>query len=156
MRPKPLIVAMLALSVVLLAGCGGGSKEDFQSDMVAARNRTDAALTQIVRAKSIDDLLKRMRIAATEIRAASTDVQESDAPENLADEADGLQEALHGLSDDIVGTVDTFSENQEAISFAAGLSFESWDTVQARLADLRKAGIDVPPLERRQAPKPTP
>ena len=24
------------------------------------------------------------------------------------------------------------------------MSFESWDTVQARLADLRKAGIDVP------------
>ena len=147
---------MLALSTLLLAGCGGGSKEDFQSDMVAARDRTDAALTQIVRAKSLDDLLKRMRIAATEIRAASTDVRESDAPEGLADEADGLQEALHQLSDDIVGTVDTFSQNQEAIAFASGLSFESWDTVQARLAALRKAGIEVPPLERRQPPKPTP
>jgi hypothetical protein len=147
---------MLVLGATLLAGCGGGSREDFQSDMVAARNRSDAALTQIVRAKSLDDLLKRMRIAATEIRAASTDVKEADTPDGLADEADGLQEALHQLSDDIVGTVDTFSENQEAISLAAGLSFDSWDTVQARLADLRKAGIDVPPLERRKAPEPTP
>ena len=111
--------------------------------MVAARNRTDAALTQIVRAKSLDDLLKRMRIAATEIRAASTDVEEAEAPEGLADEADGLQEALHQLSDDIVGTVDTFSENQEAICLAGGLSFEAWDAVQERLANLRKAGIDV-------------
>jgi hypothetical protein len=147
---------MLALGVALLAGCGGGSKEDFQQDMVAARNRTDAALTQVVRAKSLDDLLKRMRIAAIEIRAASTDVQEANPPDGLADEADGLQEALHQLSDDIVGTVDTFSQNREAISLAAGLSFESWNTVQARLADLRKAGIDVPPLERRQAPEPEP
>ena len=147
---------MLALSLVLLAGCGGGSKEDFQGDMIAARDRTDAALTQVVRAKSLDDLLKRLRIAATEIRAAATDVQEADAPDGLADEADGLQEALHQLSDDIVGTVDTFEENQEAISLASGLSFEAWDTVQARLADLRKAGINTPPLERRQAPTPTP
>jgi Tfp pilus assembly protein PilP len=156
MRHKRLSLAMLALTVLLLTGCGGGSKEDFQSDMVAARNRTDAAITQVVRAKSLDDLLKRLRIAATEIRAAATEVQEADAPDGLADEADGLQQALHQLSDDIVGTVDTFEANQEAISLATGLSFESWDAVQARLADLRAAGIDVPPLERRQAPKPKP
>ena len=100
MRPTPLLVADALALVVLLAGCGGGSKEDFQSDMVAARDRTDAALTQIVRAKSLDDLLEAHAIAATEIRAAATDVQEADAPDGLADEADGLEEALHGLSDE--------------------------------------------------------
>jgi hypothetical protein len=144
------------LVLTLLTGCGGSSKEDFQTDVVAARNRTDAALTQIVRAKSLDDLLERMRIAATEIRGAATDVQDADAPDGLADETEGLEAALRTLSDELVATVGTFEENQEAISLAAGLSFEAWNTVQDRLADLREQGIAVDPLERRQAPEPEP
>lgn len=154
MRPIRLYVAMLALSVFLLAGCGGGSKEDFQRDMVAARNRTDAALAQVTGAKSIDDLLKRMRIAATEIRAAATDVHDADAPDGLADEEEGLEKALHALSDEIVSTVNTFMEAPEAIASARGFNFQAWNTVQARLRDLRRAGIQVPPLEIHKAPTP--
>jgi hypothetical protein len=145
---------MLALSIFLLAGCGGGSKEDFQKDMVAARNRTDAALAQVTGAKSIDDLLKRMRIAATEIRAAATDVHHADAPDGLADEEEGLEQALHALSDEIVSTVNTFVDNPEAIASARGFNFEAWNTVQARLGDLRRAGIKVPPLKIHKAPTP--
>jgi predicted nucleic acid-binding Zn-ribbon protein len=154
MRRLRLVGSLLALSVVVLAGCGGGSKEDFERDIVAARDRTDAALTQVTRAKSIDDLLERLRIAATEIRGAATDVREADAPDDLGDEEQALEEALRTLSDEIVGVVDTFSENQEAIANAQGFNFAAWDTVQARLRDLREEGIDVPPLERLKAPTP--
>ena len=147
---------MLGLSVLLLAVCGGGSKEDFQQDMVAARNRTDAALAQVTGARSVDDLLKRMRIAATEVRAAATDVQDSDAPDGLADEADGLEQALRALSDEIVKTVNTFVDAPEAIANARGFNFEAWNTVQARLADLRAAGIQVPALETHKAQKASP
>ncbi|MBA2384847.1 MAG: hypothetical protein H0V68_09340, partial [Actinobacteria bacterium] len=122
LRPR-LPGSLLALSVAVLAGCGGGSKDDFESDVVGARDRTDAALTQVTRAKSIDDLLERLRIAATEIRGAATDVREADAPDELADEEQGLEEALRTLSDEIVGVVETFTENQEAIANAQGFNF---------------------------------
>lgn len=154
MRRTRLVGSLLALSVVVLPGCGGGSEDDFERDVVAARDRADAALTQVTRAKSIDDLLERLRIAATEIRGAATDVREADAPDELADEEEGLEEALRTLSDEIVGVVDTFLENQEAIANAQGFNFAAWDTVQARLGDLRKEGIDVPPLERLRAQNP--
>jgi hypothetical protein len=151
MRHLRQTLALSALSLALLAGCGGGSKEDFQRDVVAARNRTDAALKQVTRAKSIDDLLKRLRIAATEVRAAATDVREADAPDDLAGEAEGLEEALRTLSDELVATVNTFADAPEAIANARGFSFDAWNTVQDRLADLREGGIDVRPLERLQA-----
>lgn len=152
MRRTRLVGSLLAVAV--LAGCGGGSKESFERDIVAARDRTDAALAQVTRAKSIDDLLKRLRIAATEVRAAATDVREADAPDDLAEEEQGLEVALRTLSDEIVGIVETFSENQEAIANAQGFNFAAWDTVQQRLADMRQEGIDVKPLERLQAPTP--
>ena len=147
---------LLTLAVAVLPGCGGGSEEDFERDVVAARDRTDAALQQVARAKSLDDLLKRMRIAATEIRAAATDVQEADAPEGLAEEEEGLEEALRALSDEIVGVVDTVGQNLEPIALAGGFNFDAWDAVQERLGDLRREGIEVRPLERIRAPESTP
>ncbi|MBA2383938.1 MAG: hypothetical protein H0V68_04655, partial [Actinobacteria bacterium] len=71
-----------------------------------------------------------------------------------ADEEQGLEEALRTLSDEIVGVVETFTENQEAIANAQGFNFAAWETVQARLADLRQEGIEVRPLERLQPPTP--
>src|SRR5215203_5678526 len=124
MRRACSFFAFAALAVTLLAACGGGSEEDFQTDVVAARNRTDAALEQIVRAKSIDDLLERMRIAATEIRGTATDVRDADAPDGMADDADALEQALRALSDEIVGTVTTFEQNPEAVAMASGFDFQ--------------------------------
>src|SRR5688572_12211042 len=151
---RTLLVGLLSVLAAAVAGCGGGSEESFERDVVAARDRTDAALTQVTRAKSIDDLLKRMRIAATEVRGAATDVREADAPDDLAEEERGLEVALRTLSDEIVGIVDTFSQNQEAIANAGGFNFAAWDTVQQRLADLRQEGIDVKPLEPLRPPTP--
>ena len=152
MRLRALLPALLAVAVLLLAGCGGGSEEDFQTDVVAARNRTDAALTQLVAAKSMDDFLKRAKIAATEIRGAASDVHDADAPDQLGDETDALESALRELSDDLVNLVDSYEVAPETFANASGFNFESWDKVQKQLTALRKAGIAVPPLERLKAP----
>jgi hypothetical protein len=147
-------VAVLGTVVALLAGCGGGSEEDFQQDVVAARNRTDAALAQVTAAKSLDDFLKRLRIAATEVRAASADVRKADPPDDVVAQADELETSLHDLSDELVGLVDTFETAPEAIGSARGFNFETWDDVQASLTALRRAGIEVAPLQRHQAGQP--
>lgn len=133
--------------MALLAGCGG-SEADFQADVVAARDRTQAALTQVTRAQSAEDLIARLRIAAADVRRAATDVREADAPGELADEEQALEDALRALSDEIVATVNTFSESPELIATTRGFDFQAWYLVQDRLADLRRAGIEVPPLER--------
>ena len=94
---RPLIIAFALLVVVLAAGCGGdATKADFRQDVLAARNDTDAGLAQIVQATSAEDLLARMRVAASEVRGAATDVREADAPAELADERDAL--AYAGLA----------------------------------------------------------
>jgi hypothetical protein len=144
------LAAPAVLAAVLLAGgCGGGaSKEQFQTDMVAARDRVDAALQQVTNASSVEDLFARLRIAAAEVRSASTDVAEADAPDGLDDEERALANTLRAFSDEIVSTVNTLEELEGAAAQTRGLNFAGWTKTQARLAALRKAGIQVPPLEK--------
>jgi hypothetical protein len=146
LRAVSFILALL--SALVLAGCGGGaSKQDFEADMVDARNEADAGLAQIVNASSWDDLLARMKIAAVDVRSAATEVRTSDAPGDLEDERDLLAERLVALSDEIISTVETFEAFPAAQSTRA-LNFEQWNNVQASLASLRREGIDVPALGR--------
>jgi hypothetical protein len=147
LRRLPVLLALLL--TLLVSGCGGSdaSKEDFGSAMVTARNDTDAGLAQIVLADSWEDLLERMKVAAVEVRGAASDVRTADAPEELEDERDLLAERLIALSDEIISTVETFESFPEAQSTSA-LNFEQWNTVQASLASLRRAGIKVQALER--------
>jgi hypothetical protein len=140
--------AVLALALVA-GGCGGGaSKEEFQADMVAARDRVDDALEQVTHASSVEDLFARMRIAAAEIRSAATDVAEADAPDGLGDEERALANTLREFSAEITSTVDTLEELEGAAAETRGLDFAGWTETQTRLAALRKAGIQVPALER--------
>ena len=143
----------LLLAAIVLAGCGGGgaSKEDFAEDVIAARNDTDAGLSQIVEASSFEDLLERMRTAAVEIRGAARDVREASAPGDLEDERDLLAERLLALSDEIISTVETFEAIPDQAKATRALNFEQWDNVQASLASLRSEGIDVPALGRHAA-----
>ncbi len=145
------LAALAALSIALLAaGCGGGgaSEEEFQADMIAARDRVDEGLAQITNATSVEDLLARLRIAAAEVRSAAQDVSEADTPDGLDDEQRALANTLRAFSNEIVSTVDTLEALEGAAAETRGLDFEGWVKTQARLAALRKAGIQVPALER--------
>lgn len=143
-------VVLVGLTLVLLGGCGGegASKEEFEADMVAARDRVDDALEQVTNATSIEDLLARLRIAAAEVRSAATDVEEADAPDHLQDEERALANTLRAFSEEIASTVITLEELEGAAAETRGLDFDGWVQTQKRLAELRKAGIRVPDLER--------
>ena len=142
------VTATLALAL-LAGGCGGGaSKEEFQADMVAARDRVDDALEQVTHAGSVEDLFARLRIAAAEVRSAATDVSEADAPDGLADEERALAVTLREFSAEIASTVNTLEELEGAAAETRGLDFAGWTETQTRLAALRKAGVQVAALER--------
>jgi hypothetical protein len=147
---RPVAIASALLVAVLAAGCGGSNatKEDFRQDVLAARNDTDAGLAQIVQATSVEDLLDRMRIAASEVRRAATDVSEAGAPKELEDERDALATRLRALSDEIIGTVETLESFPDQAAITSALNFEQWIAVQAELTKLRKLGVNVPPLAR--------
>jgi hypothetical protein len=146
---RQLAIAFTLLASVL-AGCAGDepTKEDLRRDVLAARNDADAGLEQIVLATSVEDLLARMRIAASEVRGASTDVREAGAPEELEDERDALADRLLALSTEIVATVETFESFPESAASTKALSFTEWDGVQRALTRLRIQGVNVPPLGR--------
>lgn len=140
---------LLAVLLLLVAACGGeASEEEFQADMVDARNRVDDALEQVTNATSVQDLLARLRIAAAEVRSAATDVSEADAPDELQDEERALATTLRAFSDEIAATVATLEELEGAAAETRGLDFDGWIATQKRLEELRKAGIDVPNLQR--------
>lgn len=146
---RPVSFIPILVSVLLLAGCGGGaSKDDFAQDVVAARNDADAGLAQIVQATSLEDLLARMKVAAVELRGAATDVRTADAPDDLQEERDLLAKRLLALSDEIISTVETFEAFPDQAQATRALNFEQWNTVQASLASLRREGIKVKALER--------
>jgi hypothetical protein len=146
---RTLAVAATLVLALLAGGCGGGaSKEEFQADMVAARDRVDDALEQVTHASSVEDLFARMRIAAAEIRSSATDVAEADAPDGLDDEERELANTLRDFSAEITSTVNTLEELEGAAAETRGLDFRGWTETQTRLAALRKAGIQVPALER--------
>jgi hypothetical protein len=144
------LATLLAAAAALLAGCGGSgaSKEDFQSDMVEARNRVDEGLEQVTNATSVDDLLARLRIAAAEVRSAADDVDESEAPDGLDDEKNRFETTLRTFSEEIASTVTTLENLEGAAAETRGLDFDGWNQVQKDLQQLRKEGIQVPPLER--------
>lgn len=144
-----LVIPFLA-ALTLLAACGGGgaSNEEFQQDVVDARDRVDAGLAQVTKAGDFDELLDRLEIAAVETRKASTDLGEVDAPSSLRNDRRELQDALRALSEEIVGTAETLDSLGANAPITRGISFTNWNVVQAELADLRQAGIDVRPLGR--------
>jgi hypothetical protein len=149
--PRQLAIASVLLVVVLAAGCGGSAtKEDFRQDVLAARNHADSGLAQIVNARSVADLLARMRIAATAVRGAADDVGKAGVPKELEDERDALAARLLALSDEIVSTVQTLESFPDQAAATKALSFEQWTGVQAELKKLREQGVNVPLLERHQ------
>jgi hypothetical protein len=148
---RRLLIPVLA-GATLLAGCGGSaSKEEFQTAVVDARDRVDAGMAQVVRAGDFEELLNRLEIAADESAKAAKDLGDADAPSSLRDHKRELQIAIRELAEEILGTVEAFDSLGPTAPITRGLSFNSWNDVQAELADLRDEGIAVPPLGRHTA-----
>ena len=91
------------------------------------------------------------RIAADESGKAASDLGDADAPSSLREDKQELQKAMRALSEEILGTVEVFDSLGPTAPITRAINFAAWNTVQAELADLRKAGIAVEPLARHSA-----
>jgi hypothetical protein len=152
------VVAAVAIAVAVVGlalGGGGGttSVEDYEVAVVSARDRTDFALGRLSRAQSLDELLERMDEAAAAIDGAAGDLDDEGAPDAFEDEDEGLVRELHSLAEDVEGTAAQLRVPgyEDFLLGAQGLDFESWDKVNAILAELREQDIAVQPLSRHTA-----
>lgn len=148
-------IALALAFVVLGAGCGGGDerKDAFEEEVVAARNTADGALAYIKRPSSMDDLIVRLRRNGDRLAAASTTISGTEAPDDLTEERGRLAVALTAMSREMDAAANSIELVQSGETGGAGsqvetLVFETWDSVQAALDDLRADGIDVLPLRR--------
>ena len=93
----------------------------------------------------------RMDEAADTIDDTAGDLDDAGAPSDLADPHERLVEQLGQLAADIQGTADQarIPGYEDILQGAAGLNFESWDEINAILAELRETG------HRGRAPRPS-
>lgn len=145
-------VASVAAAIAV-GGCGGGgepSRQEYQASVVKTRDEVDAALAQIQQATSEDDFLDRLEAAGARIDDAAGSLDDAGAPTPLEEENKKLVRALRGLGSELEATAGQVRDLgfETLLGGAAGLNFESWDTVNTILGRLRKQGIAVQPLER--------
>ena len=78
--------------------------------------------------------------AADTIDDTAGDLDDHGAPDELADQHERLVDQLEQLAADIQGTADQARVPgfEDIITGAAGLNFESWDEINAILAELRR------------------
>jgi hypothetical protein len=150
---RKLLPILVALLVLALAGCGGGSDEvstaDFQDLVVNTRDRVDFALSRTTQAESLDEFLNRMDEASAAVDSAADDLGDVKPPEKFASPTEKLVDALHQLSVDLSATAsDIRSGGFGELPGVQGLSFESWDTANEALAELARLGIKVTLIER--------
>ena len=141
------------LAAAFLSGCGGGdpaTAEELTAGVVATRDRVDFALASVTRAQTRDEFLERMDEAADTIADGAGDLDDAGAPESFEREAAALVDALEQLAFDVQATADQIRQPafEDAFEGTRGLSFESWNEVNAALAELAERGILVAPLER--------
>ena len=147
------VFVLLAVLVLVAAGCGGGqpSAEDYADSVVLNRNRADFVLGRITRAQSPEELLNRMDEAAVVIGKAASELDDEGAPDEFQPEANDLVRWLRQLSVDIQATADQARvpgfEDLLTNQALQGLSFDSWDNVNKALAGLAGKGIQVSILQ---------
>src|SRR5262245_23812421 len=143
------LVLLLAILVLVAAGCGGGqpSAEDYAEAVVLNRNRADYVLTRITKAQSPEELLNRMDEAAIVIGKAGDELADKGAPDDYQPEADDLVKSFRQLSVDLQATADQAREPgfEGLITDPAlqGLSFDSWNDMNKALAGLAGKGVQV-------------
>ncbi|MEX0675254.1 MAG: hypothetical protein WD981_03455 [Gaiellaceae bacterium] len=152
---RRLISLILALAAVtILAGCGGSgsvSQDEFERDVVAARDQVDGALAHITDNPSgKEELLDRMDQSAAEIERAAEELDRREAPEGLDDERVELVESFRQLSVDLSQTAEQIRQPDFSglLEGTQGLSFQSWVDANDVLTELREQGFDVQPLGR--------
>ncbi len=101
----------------------------------------------------MDDLIVRLRRNGDRLAAASTTIAGTEAPDDLTEERGRLAVALTAMSKEMDAAANSIELVQSGETGGAGsqvetLVFETWDTVQAALDDLRADGVDVLPLRR--------
>jgi len=149
-------VAIAVIVAIASVGCrlGGDdsatSQEDYQAAVVNSRDRVEFALGRLPKAQTLDEFLERMDEAAETIDDTAGDLDDVNAPDDLADPHERLVDQLGQLATDIQGTADQARVPgfEDILQGAQGLNFESWDEINAILAELRRKGIEVEPLAR--------
>ncbi len=155
MRPLLLLGSLLGALVLLAGACGGGGNEpttaEYEVAVVRAVDRTDFAFNRVSRAKSIDELIKRMGEASVAIDAAAVELDDLGAPAEFEQDNAKLVKALEGLGNDIGLTGEQMEDPAFREAFlrqAQGFSFESWDQANLALGGLLGAGLQVKTLQR--------
>lgn len=159
MRRRALLSSLLVVFVLLSAACGGGgdapTTAEYEQAVVAAVDRTDFALNRVTRAKSADELVKRMGEASATIDKAAADLDEVGAPTEFQQDNEKLVKALEDLGNDVGLTGEQLEDPAFLDAFigqtAQGFSFESWDKVNLALGGLVGAGLQVKTLQRQAA-----
>ena len=150
--------AVAVIVAIAAVGCGLGgddsatSQEDYQTAVVNSRDRVEFALGRLSKAQTLDEFLERMDEAAETIDDTAGDLDDVGAPSDLDDPHERLVDQLGQLAADIQGTADQARVPgfEDLLTGAQGLNFESWDEINAILAELRRQGIDVDPLARQR------
>lgn len=144
------IGAAAAFGILLALGVftGDPSREEFQTEVAHARDRTDASLEFMAKATTWDDLLERMEAAGDQARTAGGDLDAAGSPSDLQEEAAELVIALRALGDELSATAEALDDPDFEDSNIQGLNFDNWNRVQKALAALREQSIEVLPLQR--------
>ena len=148
---RALAAGILATVAALAAGCSGDdSTVAFEREVVSARDTADSSFAYIKRPESTDDLIRRLRTSGVRIERVSDSLAETDVPDDLADEHTQLVAALSAMSDEMNAAANSIElvQNDDATAGfpVETLIFDTWDSVQDVLTELRDEGVDVQPL----------
>ena len=118
---------------------------------MSARDTADSSFAYIKRPESTEDLVRRLRTSGDRLQRVSGTVAQADTPEDLVDERRQLALALSEMSKEMNAAANSIELVQESDGTGAGapverLIFDTWDSVQSVLTELRDQGIDVQPL----------
>jgi hypothetical protein len=141
---------ILAAVAVLAAGCGGDDNDTvaFEQEVVSARDTADSSFAYIKRPESTEDLVRRLRTSGDRLQRVSGSVADVETPEDFTDEQERLAQALREMSKEMDAAANSieFVQQGDANAPVETLIFDTWDSVQAVLTELRNQGIDVQPL----------
>ena len=147
------LVAAFAIAVAVAAldsGRGTATRAEYAETVSNTRDRIDFALVRITRSGSQEELIERIGEASTAVGAAGDDLGEADVATGFESLHDRLVSTLDDFSSELAGTAaqfedPTFAPNLQGIN---SLGFLEWENVNRILADMKKKGLRVEPLER--------